>query len=79
MNEGTHPRRTNASYLKKLEKNPRIIKCAVFQDESEFPLELPLNIKINTAYYNGKKRTFQKNTFFIHKIVSLLKLCYPCH
>ena len=29
--------------LEKFETNPRMIERAVFQDESDFPLEIPMN------------------------------------
>lgn len=36
-------------------KNSRIIERGVFQEESDFPLEIPINNQNNHVYFKGKK------------------------
>lgn len=36
--------------------NPRMIERAVFQDESDFPLEIPINRQNNRVYFKGQKK-----------------------
>ena len=58
MDDGARERRTvrAANLAEKFGGNPRMIERAVFQDESEFPLEIPINHQNNRVYYKGKKK-----------------------
>jgi len=58
MNDATRNRRIQRAnfLLEKFQKNPRMIERAVFQDESDFRLQVPLNIQNNRVYYKGKKK-----------------------
>lgn len=58
MNDGTRQRRVEraGNLLDKFQSNPRIIECAVFQDESDFPLQVPTNVQNNRVYYKGQKQ-----------------------
>ena len=58
MNERTKTRRVEraAGLVEKFKNNPRMIERAVFQDESDFPLEIPLNSQNDRVYYKGQKR-----------------------
>ena len=66
MNEGTRTRRVERAtgLLEKFEKNPRIIERAVFQDESDFPLEIPLNSQNDRVYYKGQKKNVPDENLF---------------
>ena len=52
MNDATRTRRVErAGYLmEKFNQNPRMIERAVFQDESDFPLQIPLNCQNDRVY-----------------------------
>ena len=56
MNEGTRTRRIEraASLLEKFRRNPRMIERAVFQDESDFPLQVWLNNQNDRVYYKNR-------------------------
>ena len=58
MNEGTRKRRVERAdgLFEKFKTNPRMIERAVFQDKSDFPLEIPLNSQSNRVYHKGKKQ-----------------------
>ena len=52
MNDSTRKRRIEraSNLLEKFQKNPRMIERAVFQDESDFPLQIPLNNQNDRVY-----------------------------
>lgn len=58
MNEGTRKRRVERAdgLFEKFKTNPRMIERAVFQDKSDFPLEIPLNSQNDRVYHKGKKQ-----------------------
>ena len=65
--EGALERRTRRAngLVERFEKNPRSIEKLVWQDEKDFPLEVPLNRQNNRVYYKGLKRDIPaKNLFF---------------
>ena len=66
MNEGTRTRRIEraASLLEKFRRNPRMIERAVFQDESDFPLQVPLNNQNDRVYYKGTKKDVPDQNLF---------------
>ena len=66
MNEGTRTRRVEraASLLEKFKNNPRMIERAVFQDESDFPLEIPLNSQNDRVYNKGQKNDVPDENLF---------------
>ena len=39
--------------LEKFKSNPRMIERAIFQDESDFLLQFPINIQNNRVYFKG--------------------------
>ena len=57
MNPGTRERRVERSInlAEKFEQNPRMIEKAVWQDEKDFPLDLPVNTQNDRVYHMGKK------------------------
>lgn len=57
MNEGARERRVQRSInlREKFEKNQRFIEKAVWQDEKDFPLDIPVNTQNDRVYYKGKK------------------------
>ena len=57
MNEGTRERRVERSInlVKKFSENPRMIEKCVWQDEKDFPLDVPVNTQNDRVYYKGKK------------------------
>jgi transposase len=57
MNEGTRGRRLEraSNLVRKFEQNPRMVERAVFQDESPFTLEVPVNSQNNRVYFKGDK------------------------
>ena len=68
MNEGTRGRRVERAetLYEKFSRNPRMVERAVFQDECDFPLQIPLNNQNNRVYYNGKKKDIpEKNLFHL--------------
>ena len=66
-NDGTRNRRcVRAGDLAEEFTNPRKIERVVFQDEKDFPLEIPLNAQNNRVYFKGKKSD-----------VPLKRLCHP--
>jgi len=58
MNDNTRKRRVEraSNLLEQFEKKPRMIERAVFQDESDFPLQIPINCQNNRVYYKGQKK-----------------------
>ena len=62
MNDGTREHRTNRSggLAEKIGGNPRMIERAVFQDKSDFPLEIPINRQNNRVYFKGSKKDVPK-------------------
>ena len=57
MNDGTRGRRLEraSNLVRKFEQNPRMVERAVFQDESPFTLEVPVNSQNNRVYFKGDK------------------------
>ena len=57
MDDGARERRVNraSGLAQKFGKNPRMVERAVFQDESDFPLQIPINKQNNRIYFRGKK------------------------
>ena len=68
MNDATRNRRIQRAkfLLEKFQTNPRMIERAVFQDEGDFPLQVPLNIQNNRVYYKGKKKDVPDENLFHH-------------
>ena len=69
--DGTIQRRTeradDLSHVR-LAKNPRYVEKIVWQDEKDFPLQVPLNRQNNRVYFKGFKRDVPaKNLFFKSK------------
>jgi len=65
MNERTQTRVDRvAILLKKFNKNPRMIERAVFQDESDFPLEIPLNSQNDIVNFKGQKGDAPEENLF---------------
>ena len=60
MNDATRKRTAECTgcLLEKFETNPRIIECAVFQDESDFLLQVPIYSQNDRAYFKGQKKDF---------------------
>ena len=58
MNDATRKRRVERAgcLLEKFETNPRMIERAVFPDESDFPLQVPINSQNDRAYFKGRKK-----------------------
>ena len=58
MNEGTKKRRVERAdkLVEKFSQNPRMIERAVFQDECDFPLEVPINSQNDRVYFKGVKK-----------------------
>ena len=55
-NEGTRARRLNRSEaLVEDFTNPRKIERLIFQDEKDFPLEIPINAQNSRVYFKGRK------------------------
>lgn len=66
MNETTRTRRVERAetLYAKFSRNPRMIERAVFQDECDFPLQVPLNNQNNRVYFKGTKiEVPEKNLF----------------
>ena len=42
--------------LEKFETNPLMIESAVFQDESNFSLQIPINSQNDRVYFKGRKK-----------------------
>ena len=59
--------------LEKFETNPRMIECAVFQDESDFQLQVPINSQIIVFILRVKRKMFPIKIFLIKLIDNLLK------
>ena len=57
MNNSTRQRRVDraAGLVERFGNNPRMIEPGVFQDESNFPLQIPTNRQNNRVYFRGKK------------------------
>ena len=57
MNEGTRTRRVERAtkLIAKFSKNPRMIERVIWQDEKDFPLDLPVNPQNDRVYHKGKK------------------------
>lgn len=68
MNEGTRIRRIEraAGLIEKFKNNPRMIERAVFQDESDFPLQIPLNSQNDRVYHKGKKQDVPDKNLYHH-------------
>ena len=58
MNDATQKRRVERAgcLLEKFETNSQMIEHAVFQDESDFPLQIPLNSQNDCVYVKGQKK-----------------------
>ena len=62
MDDGARARRSiRSGDLAEKFSNPRMIERAVFQDESNFPLEIPVNRQNNRVYFKGKKTNIPEN------------------
>ena len=66
MNESTRKRRVEraAGLAAKFQGNPRMIERAIFQDESDFPLQVPLNSQRDRGYHKGKKKNVPDENLF---------------
>ena len=66
MNETTRTRRVEraACLHQKFTKNPQMIERAVFQDESDFPLKIPLNNQNDRVYFKGQKKDVPDENLF---------------
>ena len=66
MNDGTRKRRVerSTSLFEKFRKNPRMIERAVFQDESDFPLQIPNNPQNNRVYSKSEKKDIPHENLF---------------
>ncbi|XP_066910471.1 uncharacterized protein [Clytia hemisphaerica] len=66
MNESTRKRRVDraAGLAQKFKSNPRMIERAVFQDESDFPLQVPLNTQNDRVYSKGLKKDVRESSLF---------------
>ena len=66
MNESTRKRRVEraAGLAAKFQGNPRMIERAIFQDESDFPLQVPLNSQHDRGYHKGKKKNVPDENLF---------------
>lgn len=65
--EGTLNRRSRRAQnlVQRFEKNKRSVEKLVWQDEKDFPLQVPLNRQNNRVYFKGKKSDVPaKNLFF---------------
>lgn len=58
MTETTSQRRTERAgrLADRFESNPRLIEKCAFQDEKDFPLEVPLNPQNDRVYFKGDKK-----------------------
>ena len=58
MNDATRKRRVERAgcLLEKFETNTRKTERAVFQDESDFPLQLPINSQNYRVYFKAQKK-----------------------
>ena len=59
MNDATRKRvveRADIFLLEKFEANPPLIEHAVFQDESDFPLQIPVNSRNDRVYFKDQKK-----------------------
>ena len=75
VNESTRGRRVERAetLYEKFSRNPRMVERAVFQDECDFPLQIPVNNQNNRVYYNGKKNIYLKRIYSTCQIVNRLK------
>ena len=48
-----------------METNPRMIGHAVFQGESDFPQQIPINNQNDHVYFKGWKKMFSLKIFLI--------------
>ena len=66
MNDATRKRRVDraAGLVQKFKSNPRLIERAVFQDESDFPLQVPLNTQNDQVYSKGLKKDVRESSLF---------------
>ena len=66
MNESTRERRVSraAGLVEKFKSNSRMIERAVFQDESNFPLQVPLNSQNDRVYFKGQKKDVLDENLF---------------
>eukprot|EP00111_Clytia_hemisphaerica_P002908 TCONS_00008243-protein len=65
MNDATRNRTVDpaVSLHEKFAKNPRMIERAIFQDESDFPLQVPLKAKTIEFTTKAQRKTFLMKTF----------------
>lgn len=66
MNDATRIRPVErvSVLLEKFKKNLRITECAVFQNKSGFPLQIPMNDQNDRVYFKEtKKGVLDKNSF----------------
>jgi len=66
MNDATRNRRVDraVSLHEKFAKNPRMIERTIFQDESDFPLQVPLNSQNDRVYHKGTKKDVPDENLF---------------
>ena len=66
MTEGTRQRRTERAgrLADRFERNPRLVEKCVFQDEKDFPLEVPLNHQNDRVYFQGDKKDVPEENLF---------------
>ena len=66
MNDGCRNRRyaRAIALAEKFEHNARIIEKTVWQDEKEFTLEVPVNLKNDRVYKKGKKSDVPNKNLF---------------
>ena len=84
MNEGTRKRRVERAdgLVEKFEQNERMIEKCVWQDEKDFPLDLPVNAQNDRVYYKGKKTDVPDENLNIgtkrlsRKVMVSAGLCY---
>ena len=58
MNDATRKRRVERAgcLVETFERNPRMIERVVFQDESDFPLQIPINSQSDCVYFKDQKK-----------------------
>ena len=58
MNDATSKRRVELAdcLLEKFETNPRMVQHAVFKDERDFPLQIPINNQNDRVCFKGQKK-----------------------
>ena len=66
MNEATQKRRVErpGCLLEKFKTNPLVTELAVFQDESDFPLETSINSQNDRVYIKGQKKDVPRQKSF---------------